>query len=438
MYINFRKQILVLILGCLGNSVSAHADTSNDWETTALQYIQAKQPQLALSILQPKMDTLAGNTNYDLLLSTAAMENQQPNLAVFALERVVLTSPDLTSARFSLAKAYIQLGENVPARQELHTIISRSKNEKYIMLSNELLNTIKNEKRYNFSVFVTAGLGNDSNVNSATSSDTFLGVNLAINSQAVNSPVSTVGLNGTQVSHLGHKLDLVSRFNLFKNQYSSMSSFDTVGTNLSSRLVYKTSGSMHDSLGISYNRYDVGNKLNNYQTALQLTHLQKIAPHHSLNLSSRIQQTRYESEYSIKDVNQFNGGIQYEFGARRDNGGLVIANLGAITGKDEPLHTNHLYKRRYTGAQTGLVVGNDNNHVLLSANLHYVSSEYSTPFFGTSRKDYNTGASLKLDLKLGKKWQVSPTFSYAKNHSSVALYNYERTQIVFNVSHQII
>lgn len=88
----------------------------------ARELLAAEKYQQAYALLEKAAIEEAGDPEFDYLLGIAAMRAGQPAQAVFALERAVQTQPNYAAARMELVGAYLQLGMNQQAQEQLEIL----------------------------------------------------------------------------------------------------------------------------------------------------------------------------------------------------------------------------------------------------------------------------------------------------------------------------
>jgi len=414
-----------------------HANDES-WMQSAALSLDNNQADKALAILEPKMEQHAGELAYDILLGRAAYANDQANLAIFALERVVLVSPKEDGARFTLAKAYIKQGEIRQARKELSYIAHASRNTKFKKLSRIFLENLQNPNKSNFKLLLKAGLGSDTNVNSATDNDSFLGFILSENSKAISSSSTMGNIIAKYSNQITNKLTINIGADYFKQDFSEASFANLTATSINAGLNYKFRKHITDKISFFARKTDVGQQNNNTQLGTLFTHRHIVGKKNQFSVLLKYGRTDYVKAFDIKDTDQLNTGLQHRFTTRTSTKDLLVTTLSAIAGKDLPLDSSSPYNRTYTGAQAGIILQNRYNKVNVVANVNYMNSKYNSRFYGQERIENNMGANLKINMKLFSKWKVSPVLSYARNQSSVDLYDFERTQINLVVSHQLI
>jgi len=180
----------------------AWADANTD---RAKQLLEQRQPKAAYEILAPLEAERAGDPEFDYLLGVAAVDAGEAERAVFALERVLALQPDNLQARAEIARAYFMLGERATARREFEAVRSRQVPPEVRATIERFLAAIASRETTQFEAYLEAGVGTDSNVNSATSSG-----QIAIPS--LGGAVAT--LNAAAISRRDSFTNLAAGFNL--------------------------------------------------------------------------------------------------------------------------------------------------------------------------------------------------------------------------------
>jgi len=155
---------LALIL-LLSGPTAAFADQVLDQAKRLLEERKARE---AYELLMPLQSQRAGEVQYDYLLGIAALDAGDAQQAVFALERVLAVDPNNVQARAEIARAYFVLGERENARREFKTVSeSRDVPEAARATVDKYLTQLTPQQTF-LTGFLEAGVGYDSNVNSAT------------------------------------------------------------------------------------------------------------------------------------------------------------------------------------------------------------------------------------------------------------------------------
>jgi len=433
--IGYTRKIALLMLA--GSPLIASAENAN-WLKEASSLLKNNEAEKAISILELEMENHAGELEYDFLLGQAALANNQPNLAVFALERAILSNPSQDGARYTLARAYAKLGEIKQAKKELLYIVKTSNNRRYKELSSNLADKLQQPNKAKYSFVVKSGIGNDSNANSATENESFLGFSLSKNSKATSSS-TLMGQMTAGISYpLSRKINFNANADTFKLDYQDASFVNTSATSLGTGLSFKTNKNNQENLQAFARYVEVDEKKNSQQVGAQFTHKLSINRKHIISASLRGAQTKYADSFSVKNVNQISGGLQYQHKKRTKLKDFVGTSVTAIAGKDLPLESDSIYERTYVGAQAGLFIADHRGKVNIIANFNYMNSSYDANFFGKERAENSIGSTIKVDIKLHSKWKISPNISYTRNFSSVDLYDFERAQMNVALSYKII
>jgi len=392
----------------------------------------------AVSLLESKMNEQAGNLQYDYLLGRAALEDNKANLAIFALERAVMVAPKEDVARFTLAKAYDAVGEVKQASNELSYIIKTSNKPNIKSMSQAYLSRIQNRHALNYQLILEAGLGNDSNVNSATHKSDFLGIDLSDNSQATSSTLSTAKIQTLLNYSPNKKLHFNAGADYYQFDYPDAEFVNTNGLALNTGISYKFTQSIQEKLQLQLNKTEVNKQFNNQQSVVQFTHQQMFTASNSISASLRAANISYAEAFSIKDTYNYSAGLQYLFKDRLQSKDSLYTSFSVISGMDDPIASESPYKRKYTGANTNVLLAHHHGKVNFLAAFSYINSSYDNDFFGKSREDNNSRVSLKLNIRVNPRWTIGPSLSYVRNHSSIDLYDYRRSQASLVVRHQVI
>ncbi len=135
-----------------------------------------------------------GDPTFDFFFGVAAIEAGHAGEGVLALERYILQFPDNVSARLQLARGYFALNEDARAREEFESLRKLTPPPAVVGTIDRYLDAIRlRETRYTTStgLYIEAGIGHDSNVNSGVASANISLQNLG--------PV-VVGPGGTKIS----------------------------------------------------------------------------------------------------------------------------------------------------------------------------------------------------------------------------------------------
>ncbi|WP_162299737.1 outer membrane beta-barrel protein [Marinospirillum perlucidum] len=136
------------------------------------QSLESGESQEVYQQLQPREGEFAGQAGYDLLFAQAAMAQQQPHEAIWALERLLLVQPNNHQGRVLLAEAFIEIQGYERAENQLKRLERNATSEAVLQQVNQLrarLTRLTAPKRFTLTTRVIAALGHDSNVSSSPS-----------------------------------------------------------------------------------------------------------------------------------------------------------------------------------------------------------------------------------------------------------------------------
>lgn len=120
--------------------------------------------------LKPLEYEFAGQADYDRLFAQAALRENKPDEASWALERLVLTEPSSHSAKYLLAEAYFQLERYSSAQSQLNQIKERQPSESMANRVARLEQRIQQRThptQFELTTRAELALGYDSNVTSS-------------------------------------------------------------------------------------------------------------------------------------------------------------------------------------------------------------------------------------------------------------------------------
>ena len=399
---------------------------------------QAGKPQQAYQLLQSHADEHAGTFKYDYLLGSVAIDVGRPLDAVFALERALDQKPDYAPARAELARAYFLIGENEAAKAEFKQAKKAEMPADSKKLIDSYLSTIDERILGSYSqssFYLSAGLGYDSNVNSATGTS-----QIAVPTGIINvlSPEtdSSVGLfeGGGQFSNaISTNTNVYGSFNLRAYEAFDESDFSTqVGDGV---------------IGLHFLQ-----GLNQYRVSFvgQVFALDGEANRNLLGLSGQWQRTldaanqfilfgQYASlrfpEAERLDVNQLSLGATWTHIYASTYQPLTYLTLYYGTEDEQTdIPDSAFVGRDYFGFRAGLLI-KSSARLLWSAVFSYQNSEYGgiSPIFGEIRTDDFFNLIVGADYLYSGGWSLRPEITYSDNDSSLEINSYDRLRALVTV-----
>ncbi len=427
MQCRWRVGFLAVFLFVSSNALSQDAALDR-----ARGLIQANQGRAAYELLAPLEQQRAGDVEYDYLLGLAAIDAAQYTRGVFALERVLAVRPDHPQARAEIARAYFLMGENKAARQEFESVRRNRPPEAVAVTIDQFLNALdarERSRRSGLTAFLEAGIGIDSNANSATSSSSFaiplfpgLQFNLAPSAQKQKDEFVTLagGLFGRYAldntwSVLGNAT-FDQRFNADHDEFNT--------------------GMLNGSAGVTrvdeVNEFTVAAQLQSYAVdGEQFRNAAGGVAQWRRNLTRRDQATVYlqyarltypDQEIRDADRTVIGGAWAHSYG------GLSAAFAGVYGGREEPRednvpHFGHDLWGVRLGGQLGF-----GSQFILSATVSYENREYggTDPLFLEERHDKEAQLRFAANYLIDRNWTAIAALTFVDSASNIVVNDYER------------
>jgi tetratricopeptide (TPR) repeat protein len=164
----------LLTLLCAGPNAFA-ADSANLAKAESL--IRAQKYEEAYNLLEPEEFDQAGNLKYDYLLGLAALYSNRPDKATLVFERVLAVNPNYLGVRLDNGRAYYAMGDFARASQEFQTVLTQNPPADIRKQAQDYLAAMQKTtapKKLSVTAYLEGGMGRDSNVSSANSSNPVL------------------------------------------------------------------------------------------------------------------------------------------------------------------------------------------------------------------------------------------------------------------------
>jgi tetratricopeptide (TPR) repeat protein len=419
----------LLAVSCFVFSSALAQDATLD---RARGLIQANQGRAAFDLLAPLEQQRAGDVEYDYLLGLAAIDAAQYTRAVFALERALAVRPNHPQARAEIARAYFLMGENKASRQEFEAVRRARPPEAVAVTIDQFLNALdarERSRRSGVTAFLEAGLGVDTNANSATATSTFaiplfpgLQFNLAPSAQKQKDEFVTLagGLFGRYA--IDNTWSVIGNATFDQRENAEHDEFDT--------------GTLNGSAGVT--RVD---ELNEFTVAAQV---QTYDVDHERfrnavggvaqwrrNFTRRDQATVYVQyarltypDQDIRDADRtvIGGAWAHSYG------GLSAAFAGVYGGREKARedfaeHLGHDLWGVRVGGQLGF-----GSKFVLSATASYENREYggTDPFFLEERHDKEAQLRLAANYLFDRNWTAIAALTMIDTNSNIVVNDYQR------------
>ena len=432
-----RMRVLVALILLLATSLALAAEDPTLSKASAL--IKSNDFKSAYELLEPLESERAGDVDYDYLLGVAAVESGKVTRGVFALERVLATSPNHTDARAEIAKAYFKLGETETSKTEFKNILDQKPPkevtdaiEKYMSAIDKSLGLTAT-----FGAYLDVGVGHDSNVNSASSASTvavpfFGGALFTLNSASRERSDTFANLAGgiSFRQPVSRDVAVFASANGYYRKNESEEAFDTSSVDFNAGLRYKR---FIDTFTFAVQDSTFGLDDARFRHAYGFTGQwqRDLDDRNQVNLFFQSARLSYPGN-SIRDADRYviGGGWAHVFAGDKS----PVLFLSVYGGKEDARHSsadflgNDLYGVRAGGQLTI----NPKLVAYGSASYEYRDYNGQDPFFLTTRKDDQYDFALGLRYLPGHQWTIRPQISYVRNDSNIVINDFDRTVVSIN------
>lgn len=425
----------------LGQTLLASAQ--DDVLAAAAKLMAAKQYQSAYSLLEPLETERSGEAEFDMLLGLSAIDSGHVTRGVFALERVLASNPGNGNARAHIARAYFLLGEQEAARAEFRNVLAQKPPEDMTQVINRYMSAIDKSQGLSstYSAYVEAGVGHDSNVNSATTAS-------SVTIMAIPGLGGLDLLLGREARETSDNFaSLAGGISFRSPNYGGLTVFGSV--NASQRFNHQENrfdlGTLDYNLGLRYVRHVDTFTLAAQSASLSLDHdiFRRV---HGLNgqwqrdlddknqINAFVQVSRLDyPDNDIRNANRYVGGGGW---AHVFNGDLTpLLFMSAYMGQERTLDrdwdffSHHLYGARLGGqlAFTPKLVA------YATSGYEYRRYDERDGLFQVSRGDKQFDLNLGLRYLPGYNWVIKPQLTYIRNDSNIDLNRFDRYMLSFSI-----
>ena len=398
-----------------------------------------RQFSQAYALAHKNLDAAEGEPDFDFLLGLAALEAGHTDEALFVFERLNASSPANLRYQFELARCHFLLG-NFPQADALFTGLAKND------LPDDIHQTVKRYQRQihrqsrwqkpSWSVSLAASAGYDTNTNTATDEDRidvldgqFTAV-LSDEQQSLSSGYYRLAGTGRfmQPYSKNHQLELTLSGSKKDNAGTDKYDLDSVLSDLEYRYRY---GKSQIFLGGHYQFYWLGREglQSRWQGRTGLYYSPSSLWQHRVTISLNGRDNRLNDE-----LDNWYPELSLE---TRTLVATVIASarlLAALDQDDEPLARDVYGGDLSLGYQWS-------EREQLQLMLQYRLSDYHQPqsdnsLFspGEARTEHLSQISLKHNYHLWSVISLHAQYSYIRNHSTIQIYQYDRSLIEAGLS----
>ncbi len=428
-----RAFCLIGLLGC--SSPPALADSQLQQLLLDQEYVAAWQRAQSLEA------ELAGDPAFDFLYAQAALAAGKADYAVFALERVLLQQPDHHRARAELARAYYHSGNWDAAERHFQRVLAINPPANVRANIQQFLDAIERQRSLlssRWSAFVELRSGYDSNVNSATTETT------------VSTPAfGVIPLSASSTEQSDHFLDKNAGFiwqkplaktrGLFATlQYRDRENFDTQTSDL--RSIGVSAGPMFAVAGgrltvpLNAQTLYLANERYRNLLAVSANWLRPLTAEDDVTLFAQLGSIKYPGQ-SARDVDTALLGIGWDHRLAEPE---VAFSLSAYLG-DEDTQSSAAQQngKDYYGVRLAADWAFRTDHSLY-ANLTGQWSQHDAQdaVFAVTRKEDFAQLVLGWAYEIAQPWTLSVELSAIENNSTIALYEYDRRQVLLGVKYR--
>jgi tetratricopeptide (TPR) repeat protein len=436
----YRLLLLPILAVGINFNVCAAEDENPPPNVKLNRLISAGQYQEAIILAETGLSEWEGESTFDFLYGLASLETDEPNEAVFALERAAATSQDdilRGRARLELARAYF-VTNNLSASQNLFNVVLEGNPPANVRQNIEaflqLIETRQNARESTFNWTLSSSVGSDDNINSATSNsliDTPLIGQIELNQDGretddnFNNSSLAMGYNYP----LDRNRSIDARLNLTHLDNFSTDQFDI--DSVRGELAYlwgnETNRFRH---GVSINQVNLDGE--GFQDAVALNSSWQRTGSNGWyqTASAAYTQIRFDTGNSaelndLRDVDQ----ILLTAGLTKIAGALT-QSLNLYHADEDPENPNggSHNGRKFTGLAYSVLYRLNAQHTpYFRISVQDVEHDDEHPvFINTVRSDDNQSATAGWFWQANRKLMVTGDVSYTENSSNIELFDFSR------------
>lgn len=398
----------------------------------ARNLLATNEAKAAFVLLAPLEEANSADTEFNYLLGIAALDSGEISRAIFALERVLAVQPDNVLARAEIGRAYLAAGEVETARNELAQVRASRIPQAAVPAVDRLLGAIgqlQSAQRTQVRGYLEAGLGHDSNVNSATGDSQVavpalggLLLTLDTGSRKQGDAFRMVGGGGSLRIPIAP--DLAFAGNLAGTQISNgdSSRFDAGVVEANAGLA-KTLGESTYSAVVQAASNQIGSRT--FRNSVGVLGQWQLNLGHDAQVTAFLQAARlsYPGD-TLRNADRWLAGAGY---ARALASGPVL--YAAVYGGRETTQASSVpqLSHNFDGLRGGFQ-WQATDAVTLFGSLGWEGRGYrgQEPLFLRTRDDRQSSASFGLHYQFAPEWRLTPQVAWTGNSSNIAIYDFDR------------
>ncbi|MEZ5650181.1 MAG: surface lipoprotein assembly modifier [Burkholderiaceae bacterium] len=395
--------------------------------------IDERRFEAAFEHLSEVDDLYAGDTEFDYLYAVSAIEVGHPDLAVLALERVLIHDPGHLLARAELARALLLVREQENARREFELLTEQeipADARAVIARTLDTLSRAPNQPGHVVRSWLQFEFGYDTNVNVASNAESWpladgtRVVPLRV-SQPRKSPVLGVGGGLELIVPINGRVQWLTGLKAMVHSYASAHTLDQEQVDLSTGLAYRYQCHQFKMLG-QLQILNVDTDPFRWATG--------VVGQWQCDLGSRRQiggfAQRFELDFpdqSVRNAARQSIGFSYAQLVPMINDGIFLSTVH--TGRESSKAGLPNLSFDFTGLRLQLIADLSSRwRGLLGLEWEERRFDGAEPLFGVIRSDTQTELKLGLESELDAHWTLQPQIVLTRNRSSLSPSDYRRAQ----------
>ncbi|GAB6042977.1 surface lipoprotein assembly modifier [Endothiovibrio diazotrophicus] len=438
-----RRWLTALVLA----SAVGTSHASPELLSQARELMAAGQADAAYQLLVAEEATRAGELEFDYLLGIAALDAGHPEMATLSLERVLAVNPRHAGARLDLGRAWFAMGDLDRAETELRAVqglnppaaASRAVTRYLAAIEQRRAEEIALRTGPQWSGYLAAGFGYDSNVNNSTDQSTIFaplfGVNLQLSATNVESDDGFFTLaGGGQVTYpLREGLKFYAGADAERRNLFSEHTFDT--GSVSGRVGLELSeGNEVFRLGLDGGRYYQDDRLNRDLAGISAEWRHSVDADNLLAFSAQYAAVRYDDAVlATNDIDQSVIGASWLHALGGSDGKTILfANL--YGGREDDTNSRADGNKDLLGGRIGIQHSySDDLSAFASLGLQEGDYDRRNLIFLTTREDQMADLRAGFDWGFKPDWSLLGQIAYTRNDSNIQIYEYDRAELSLTV-----
>ncbi len=380
------------------------------------------------------LDEYEGDPNFDFLYGLAAMDSGHATESVFALERIAYTYPDEQRVKLELARAFYMTNNLPAARQLFNEVLATNPTPNVQTNIQAFLTEIdarESNLRGNFTWYVNSGIGNDSNINSATELGvipTPIGdVELSPNGQSIDDSYMDLGGGVTYTKPFSKTSGLTAAANYTQHNNFSTSDFDLDVFAADIGYAHIVQDTMRFSYGARAQRVNLDSEHFQDSTSLITSWQHSAGNGWSQALTGAYTRVRFDDSInrnaSLRDVNQV-----LLSGVIGKTVGNFFHSVSAYIGDESAVKTlGENNAQQFYGIAFSEQYQFRPEHIpYFRVSLHRSENQARDPIFNLEREDDTFSTSVGWVWRANRNINVTTDVTYTDNDSNLDLYAYDR------------